>query len=356
MNKLKILVMGAGAIGTYIGGSLISSGNIVTFVEQPRSVSTLRKKGITLGQSVGDAKSKTIQSSTIHLSPTSFSLQSSLKEALLHTSFDLSIYALKSFDTAAFIKQMKPLANKFPPILCLSNGVENETMLAGVLGEDKVIAGTVTSSVSKIGVGDIVLEKKRGIGLDGKSAFSQQIMDVFIRAGLSVQLYANAESMKWSKLLTNILANATSAILGMTPFEILSNPDLFEVEMGMLREALAVMKVIRLNVTNLPETPVRLLSFAANLPYVISRPLMKKTAGSGRGGKMPSFYIDLHSGRGKSEVAWLNGAVAKFGKSFDIATPINKKLTEILIEMTDGHVPLSNFLRQPEKLLFEIKQ
>ncbi len=52
-----------------------------------------------------------------------------------------------------------------PPILCLSNGVDNEPALAALLGADKVIAGTVTSSVARRALGDIVLEKLRGVGV-----------------------------------------------------------------------------------------------------------------------------------------------------------------------------------------------
>jgi len=49
--------------------------------------------------------------------------------------------------------------------------------------------------------------------------------------------------MKWSKMLTNLPANATAAILDMTPAEVFSHPSLFQLEMRMLREALAVMRL-----------------------------------------------------------------------------------------------------------------
>jgi 2-dehydropantoate 2-reductase len=68
---------------------------------------------------------------------------------------------------------------------------------------------------------------------------------------------------------------------------------------------------------------------------------------------MPSFHIDLHSGRGKSEVDYLNGAVARYGRKFHVATPVNKTLTEIL-GLTQGEIAKATYAHQPEKLMAEI--
>ena len=69
--------------------------------------------------------------------------------------------------------------------------------------------------------------------------------------------------MKWSKMLTNLLANASSAILDMPPAEIFADPRLFRIEILMLREALQVMHAQDISVVDLPATPVRALAFAA---------------------------------------------------------------------------------------------
>jgi 2-dehydropantoate 2-reductase len=158
--------------------------------------------------------------------------------------------------------------------------------------------------------------------------------------------------MKWSKMLTNLIANATSAILDMSPAEIFANPDLYRLEIEQLRETLAVMQVKNIQVVDLPGTPVRLLAFAVRyLPLVISRPFLSKAVGGGRGGKMPSFHMDLHSGRGKSEVDYLNGAVVRAGKETGVPTPVNQLLTETLLKLTNGETALTEFAHQPEQLL-----
>jgi 2-dehydropantoate 2-reductase len=66
---------------------------------------------------------------------------------------------------------------------------------------------------------------------------------------------------------------------------------------------------------------------------------------------MPSFHIDLHSGRGRSEVDWLNGAVVRRGEAAGVPAPVNRLLNETLLGLTRGGIPLDAFSRRPEKLL-----
>ena len=157
--------------------------------------------------------------------------------------------------------------------------------------------------------------------------------------------------MKWSKMLTNLIANPTSAILGMTAREVFANPDLYRLEIDMLKECLAVMEAQGLQVVDLPGTPARALAFATTLPLWLSRPFLSRAAGSGRGAKMPSFHIDLHSGRGKSEVEFLHGEVVRAGEKYHVPTPVNKMLTETLLALTNKQIPLEEFAHKPEKLL-----
>jgi 2-dehydropantoate 2-reductase len=353
MNPLRILSFGAGAIGTYVGGSLALDGHTVVFLERPDVVEELRQRGLRLDLSA-DRRRQTPTPAVCD--PSSVVCAASLAEALGHGPFDAAIFALKSFDTAAALEGMKSHSDRMPPVLCLSNGVENEPDLAAVLGPERVLPGTVTSAVGRRLAGDIVLERLRGVGVAGepgssREALAKRLVAALDAAGLNARLFSSAADMKWSKMLTNLPANATAAILDMTAAEVFAHPGIFALEMEMMGEALAVMKAHGIRVVNLPGVPVRLLALAARLPAGISRPLLAKAVGGGRGGKMPSFHIDLHSGRGRSEVGWLNGAVARFGERVGVPTPVNKLLTETLSALTCGELPLETYSRQPEKLL-----
>src|SRR5215208_1420626 len=238
-GKLNVLAFGAGAIGTYIGGSLVLAGHQVVFVEQPKVVDELRERGLRLDLTL-DGRRKTNEASRIE--PASFRIVSTLEDALRYGPFDVALFALKSYDTEAALEGMKPYADKMPPILCLSNGVSNEPAIAKALGSDKVIYGTVTSAIGRRGAGDIVLERLRGMGVAKGHPLSEKLNSALDKAYLNSQLFDHADSMKWSKMLTNLIANPTSAILDMTASEVFANRELYKLEIEMLRECLAVME------------------------------------------------------------------------------------------------------------------
>ena len=360
-RQMEILVIGAGAIGTYIGGSLALRGHRVVFVERPEIAAELRERGLRLQHSTPSTQRfpfNNAQPALSLLKGSTFHVVASLEEALTPSAstspFNVAIFALKSYDTPSAIQSLLAARRSqlaIPPVLCLSNGVDNEPALAEALGTEKVIAGTVTTAIGRRAVGDIVVERLRGIGIAGGHALSGDLLAAFNNAGLNARLYLKANDMKWSKMLTNLMANATSAILDMTPAEIFSHPGLYQLEVEQLREALRVMAAWRIGIVNLPRTPVRLLALGVRLPALISRPLLIRAVGSGRGGKMPSFHIDLHSGRGQSEVDFLNGSVVRHGQQAGISTPVNHLLNETLLALTRKELPIDAFTRQPEKLL-----
>jgi 2-dehydropantoate 2-reductase len=350
---MKWLVFGAGAIGTYIGGSLAlqaqrgGTPQRVVFLERPEVAAQVGQRGLRLRL---DGEEHTL------LSPL---VAASLDDALAMGAYDLALFALKSYDTQAALQGLIPYRDQLPPILCLQNGVENEAALAEALGADHVIAGTVTSAVGRRAAGDIVLEKRRGVGIAAGHHLSAPAAAALEEAGLNPRLYLRAADMKWSKLLTNLLANAGAAIFDMTPDEIFQHPKAFHLEAAAQQEALRVMDAQGIKAIDLPGTPVRLLAAGMrHLPQTVLRPLVRRFAGKGRGEKMPSFHIDLYSGGGRSEVDYLNGAVARFGKKHGIPTPANQLLNETLLKMTAGEVKRDAFARQPEKLfsLYEKKK
>jgi len=348
MANLKILSFGAGAIGAYIGGSLALAGEQIVFVEQPSVADELRQRGLRLDLTI-DERRKTKEASVIN--PSSFVVAGSLEDALRYGSFDVALFALKSFDTPAALEGMKPFIEKLPPVLCLSNGVDNESAIANLLGPDKVIPATVTSAIGRRGAGDIVLEKLRGLGIATSHPLSERLLAAANSAFLNAKAFSNAAAMKWSKMLTNLIANPTSAILDMTAAQVFAHPKLYKLEIDMLRECVAVMTAQGIPVVDLPGTPARALAFATRMPLWLSKPLLSRAAGSGRGAKMPSFHIDLYSGRGKSEVEYLHGAVVRAGQKVGMSTPVNKVLTETLMSLTNKEIPLEEFAHKPEKLL-----
>ncbi len=348
-TPLSFLVIGAGAIGSYVGGSLALRGQRVVFLDRPEAVEQIRARGITLRLPDGEHR----------LSPT---LAASVPEALAKGPFDAGIFSVKSYHTESALEPLIPYASQLPPIVCLQNGVDNEPRLARVLGEDKFIAGTVTTAIGLPGPGVVAVERLRGLGIAGEGTsplgkLATRIHAAMDYAGLQPRLYPLPAEMKWSKLLTNLTANASSAILDMSPAEVFGHPGLVRLELGQQRETLSVMRALGVKVVDLPGTPVRLFAFAVRfLPVSLAQPILKRAVGGGRGGKMPSLHIDLHKGNPQSEVSALNGAVAAHGARVGVATPINQKLNDVLLGLARREMPLATFAKQPEKLLSLIEK
>jgi 2-dehydropantoate 2-reductase len=193
------------------------------------------------------------------------------------------------------------------------------------------------------------------VGIAAGHPLSEKLVAAFEGAFLKCRLYPEPHGMKWSKMLTNLVSNPTSAILNMTAAEVFANKKLYKLEIDMLSECLSVMKAQNLEVVDLPGTPVKLLAFATKMPLWLSKPFLSRAAGSGRGAKMPSFHIDLYSGRGQSEVQFLHGAVVREGKLRGIPTPVNEILTNTLLALTDKEIPLEEYANQPEKFLLKVE-
>jgi 2-dehydropantoate 2-reductase len=340
LTKMRFLCFGAGAVGSYIGGSLALAGQDVVFLERPEQAEQLRQRGIHLTL---NGKEYSIPAPVV---------VSTIEDSLTKGPFDTVIFAVKSYHTRSVLGYFKPYNVAMPPFLCIQNGVENEVVLAEVIGEDKVIPATLTSAIGKSGVGSVVLERMRGMGVAATHSLAPTLVALLNESGLNARLYQNADSMKWSKLLTNLLANATSAILDMTASEIFAHKALCKLEIKQLREALRVMSAMKIPTVDLPGTPVRMLGFAIQyFPLLFNRPLLQRAVGQGRGSKMPSFHIDLHTGAKHSEVEYLNGAVVRFGEQHDIPTPVNRVLAETLMGLTNRELEIEVFRKNPDALL-----
>ncbi|KAF0111501.1 MAG: 2-dehydropantoate 2-reductase [Chloroflexi bacterium] len=338
-NKLRVICFGMGAIGTYIGGSLAAKGAEVVFIEKKEMVSGASERGIRLMTEKSEIRIPIIE------------VFSDIKQVIGSRPFDVALLAVKSFDTKSVLDSITGIEDQFPPILCLQNGVENEDLIAQKIGSDKVISGTITSAVGRSGLGDVKLEKLRGVGIETGNPLSKMLIDWFNLAGLRAKGYTSRANMKWSKMTTNLLANASSAILNWTPRQIFSDPLMYRLEVTQIRETLAVMKALGLDVVDLPGTPVVLLMRLINsLPSDLSSKIVGIPLARARGAKMPSFHIDLYAGKTISEVTYLNGAVTRFGKSAGVATPVNQVLSDTLEQLASGRLTKDMFNNQPEKL------
>ena len=249
------------------------------------------------------------------------------------------------------INLLKSATKDYPTVLCLQNGVDNENLLSDALGIETVIPGTVTSAVSISKTGTVNVDRERGIGIAAGHPYSLEIWKALNTAGFHTLLYPNAKAMKWSKLMTNILANAIAAICDLTPNEIFEHDRLFRLEITAIEETFAVMEGMQLPIVRLPRTPSHWLAFAIKrLPTWSYRSILKNKVSKGRGGKHPSLHADLLANKGYSEVSYLNGTVHRHAKALGLAAPVNNGLANLLGEIVEGNISWDLYRHNPDRL------
>jgi 2-dehydropantoate 2-reductase len=348
---LHILVFGAGAVGGWVGGRLALGGHRVTLVGRQQLADAVARSGLRLRYPDRDRQQE--------VTVPDLCAVTSVSEITPGEPFDLVLFTVKTYDTRTGIAELSA-AEKVPgwgkpKILSLQNGVRSEKSLSDTFGPERVLAGTDLNPISVVEPGILLLEKWRGgMGLAPLVSGTpvERWVQVFDRDVLPTRAYADHRAMKWSKLLLNLVGNGSAALLDYSSVEIYDDPRLYRLEVEMLREALMVMRKLGLRPVGLPGYPMPLLAWGVRwAPSFLLRPVLRKLVARGRGKKPPSLLIDLRSGRERSEVADLNGAVVRAGAQIGCPTPVNRTITEVLSRLFEKRINWDNIRRQPGVLL-----
>lgn len=339
-SPTPIAVVGLGAVGSLLAACLVAAGRPVLAVRRGLPGSGLRS--IVL---IGPGSTRRAVAVT---ETTPDAIPDACRVALL---------AVKQFDLEA---ALDVLAGRPDLVLVtVQNGLGAEETVLARRSPGGLVAASLTASVER-GPDDAIHWLRRGgIGLARVEGPVEAVVDDLVAAfragGLPARRYRDWAAMKWSKLLGNLVGNATSAILDLDPAAIYADPRCFAVERAQLEEALAVMARLGLRPVGLPGAPIDWLVRLLRLPAFVAGPILRAVAGSSRGGKVPSLrgHVAGHAS-GPSEVAWLNGAVVERARMVGLEAPVNRRLEALVEEVLADSQRRAWFRGRPDRLVAAI--
>jgi 2-dehydropantoate 2-reductase len=316
----SVLVMGAGAIGCYLGGRLALAGHDVHFVGRPRVLDELRMHGLTVTEP--DGRSGTIRPDTLSLHE---EVPSGLGIALV-------LLCVKSSATP---KAAVALARALPIgtlVVCMQNGLHNAEVARSVAARLRFLSGIVPFNVADIGPGHFLRGSAGMLALE-EDDVTRAWLHTLRDAGLPAATHKDIRAVQWGKLLLN-LNNPVNALSGLPLRAQLLDRDLRTTTAALIDEALGVLAGARQRAARVTPLPTRWLPALLRLPT----PLFKLIAASMLkvdGRARSSMADDIVLGR-RTEIGELCGEVVRLAKSLNRRAPRNEKMLGLIryVELT----------------------
>lgn len=297
---MKIVMLGAGALGSTIGGTLAIGGNDVHFVDMwQEHVDLINKDGLHMTNEKEDWYVRVDARTTAD----------TIGEA------DLVIVLVKSFATKQAVEQLKQtnVIGKNTLVMSLQNGLGNEETIASVIGSENVISGKTYVGGRLIQAGYIsagVQGKWTYIGeLNGEITDRiQTVCNVFNDAGLLCEVSDNIKGLIWDKLLINVAAGALCGITRLPYGPLYEEDYIKDVAVAAIQEGIQVAKA----------AGVVLKSKDPQYPWV--------AASEGLPGTFKTSILQSLELKRPTEIDFINGSIVEWGKKYGIATPVNQTL------------------------------
>ena len=302
---MKIVVIGAGAMGSLFGALLAESGeNVRLYDIWKEHVEAIKEKG--LGIELGDkARSVSVNAT-------------SDKRQIEKT--DLAIIFVKSTQTGDAARTASELVSNSGFVLTLQNGMGNADIIGKVVDPGRIIAGTTShgatilgpGSIRHAGTGPTVIGMWSGI----QKAGIQKITDLFNKAGIVTETVDDVRRVIWAKLLVNIGINAITALTGIKNGQIIDLSSTKALSCAAVEEAMEVARALGVNVAD------------NTVEHVFH---VAEATGANRS----SMGQDVDNKR-QTEISAINGAVVKEAQKLGINVPVNQTLSA-LVETMQAH-------------------
>jgi len=304
---MRILVIGAGALGSLVGG-LLSRDHDVTIIGRPEQVWVLKRKGLRIeGITHGEFKPKA---------------HSGIPKG---EEYDLIILCVKSYNTGISLEPLAELLSKGTPILSLQNGLDNEERIFNFVRThdmpSHVIGGITCHGVTykgpglvkHAGVGDTMIGHfgaGHGCGEDITPSI-ENIANIFTQAGLDMMTTTCIDREIWAKTIINSAINPLTAIVGGPNGVILENEELNGMARDLISEGVQTANAHGMDLTD-EEMVDRTFKVAERTSLNHS-----------------SMYQDIKLKR-RTEVDSINGALYEKAKQKSLEAPLNQAMLRLI--------------------------
>ena len=336
----KIVILGAGAVGGYVGAALVNKGFDVLLVDDwAEHVKQVEQHGFQIEEMSGDewvAHPKIVRPDLLH-------------ESLSGNQVDIAIVSVKSYLTESMTKLVAPYLSENGYVVSLQNCI-NEDKIASVVGWDRTVGGIASAiGVSLSGPGAIKRNMKKGnpehvifrVGEpDGTiTPRINRLFDILSEVDSS-KVTTNLMGERWSKLAINAMHNAIAAASGLTGQQCFGNPGVRRFGIELCGETIRVAHKLGHELEPIaglqPERFVSAIEGSEADMAVVDNALLpnpKNAASQQR----PSMGQDILKGR-KTEVDDMNGYVARKGEELGLPVTANSTVTGFIQKIELGEL------------------
>ncbi len=290
---MKIAVMGAGAIGGYVGARLAAAGAEVTFIARGRHLAAIRQRGLEVRSPLGDVH---VDAATATDDPNAVGEVAAV------------LLATKLYDVEAAAAAITPMLGAETAVVCLQNGVDATDIVARLHGRGRVVGGVVMINAEITAPGIIrhnALNRLTVGELDGRStARLERFVARATGAGIETAVSRDIRLEIWRKFLLLAPMSALSALTRVELARIRQQEETWRLAEQGMREVVAVANAEGVGLTE--EDVQRTLAFVQGMPRTWRA----------------SLAVDLEQ-RNRLEVDWLSGAVCRLGRAAGIPTPFH---------------------------------
>jgi 2-dehydropantoate 2-reductase len=313
---MKIAVIGAGAIGSVIGGLSCKTGEDVTLIGRKSHVDAINRNGLILEGRSGKTTIQVNATENLDFKP------------------DLALLTVKAQDVVSSVREVQLFLSGIQ-VVTMQNGIQSDDQVAGLLGKENIISSVVVFNGQFLEPGEVsysISFSKTALLIGepfGDKGNRLQTLSALLNKAMGTDISEDIRAAHWTKLLWN-LQTAIPGVTGLSYQESYQYPQIRELIIKLTKEGLQVVETAGIKTVDVPGFQLEPLKTIARVPLSTSSSMLENKARSL--GKQPILGSTLQSiRRGKStEVDYLNGEMVNLGKKIGIPTPANSLMVELV--------------------------